>query len=151
MRGALARGCAETYLDAMLRDDVIMRQIRKLVAGLVRAARFRREQDLVQAGQTLDDVLEDELGLSPAIVRAVTANTLLDMLSPGGVVDEGRALALGFLLAERGRAAAAAGAVSEGSVWRAKAKALLEAAGTEDVEALLDDEESLERYARGLE
>ncbi len=135
----------------MLRDDLLIRQIRKLVQGLLQAARLRREKDAARAEHTLDDILAGELGLSSAMVRALTGETLLDLLSPGGELDRERALTLGLVLAERARASLAKGAPREADATRAKARTLLEAAEAADVQALLDDERALERYARELE
>ena len=128
----------------MLRDDVLMRQIRKLVEALLAAARHRREKDQPRAESTVDDVIESELGLSVALLEAVAPSTLLDLVSPGGALDVERALALGLLLAEK---AAATGAER----WREKARALLERAGADDVERLLDDEDARLALAHAMQ
>lgn len=126
----------------MLRDDMLMRQIRKMITAILRAVKLTRVKDLPAAEQTLDGILESELGLSPTMARALDANTLLAMLSPGGVLDRERAVALGLVLSQLAR-------VLEHSALRDKALALLEAADVEEAETLVDDEDTLERYLTG--
>lgn len=125
----------------MLRDDMLMRQIRKMMDAILRAVKLKRAKDLPAAEQTLDDMLQGALGLSPAMVRALDANTLLGMLSPAGELDRERATALGLVLAAQAR-------VVESREVRDKALAVLEAAGLDDAARLVDDEDALERYAQ---
>lgn len=131
----LASSRRETYLRGMLRDDVILRQIRQLVEALLRAAHLRREKDTPAAEETVDDIIEDASGLSLELLRAVTPATLLDLLSPAGVLPPSRALAIGLALAEKASLREA-----EREPWRSHARALLEAAGVPEVERALDDE-----------
>lgn len=124
----------------MLRDDLLMRQIRKMMDAILRAVKLTRAKDIPAAEQTLDDMLENALGLSPAMVRSLDAHTLLEMLSPAGEVDRERVTALGLVLAQQAR-------IGASRELRDKALALLEAAGVDEAEALVDDEDALERYA----
>lgn len=118
----------------MLRDDHVLRQIRQVVEALARAVLQRKDKDAAAAEQTVDDVIEDVLGLSLDVVRAVTPATLLQLLSPAGALDRTRALTIGLALAEK------ASFSDHGEAWRQRAAALLSAAEIDDVERLLAEE-----------
>jgi hypothetical protein len=57
------------------RDDILIRAIKALVEGLLRAAGLRKKQDLPAANQTLEEALKT-VGLSVHLLRSLDEATL---------------------------------------------------------------------------
>ncbi len=80
----------------MLRDDVILRQINRLVEGILQG-RAAKKQDPITWAVSLDEMIEDLFGLSPALARRLSPGSLRSLLTAQGPHAP---VALGVLLCQ---------------------------------------------------
>jgi len=95
----------------VLNDDILMRQIRKLVDGLLRYAALLKEGAYTVVLEETDDLLGKMLGLRTSLAERMTYETLQMALSSSSTPSLERTLLCGALLAVRADAHRAAGAV----------------------------------------
>jgi hypothetical protein len=85
----------------MLKDDMIIRQIRQFAEGLLRTAMKRKQQEFAEALLTVDELIEDLMSLKPDVVARLDGTSLVSLLSPAGELDGERAALLGRALLEK--------------------------------------------------
>jgi len=115
----------------MYQQDYILRQIEMMGVMLRRILSSIREGRTDEPLELVEEVLV-EMGAGPDLVDTLPVEGLLAMLSAGGELDTGRAALLGVTLMTRATVLEAAGSAEEGERNRAKARALLAAAGPLD-------------------
>lgn len=125
---------ARLLLVGLLDEDRLMRTIRQLVEGLLRARALRVSGQDEESLDALSDVLEKTLGLRSTLVYQMAPETLLSLLSPAGEADVEKLVATGRLLEERARVLTALGRDEEAARHGAQALLLLEEAESLDVE-----------------
>lgn len=117
----------------MLKDDLLIRQIRAFTAALLRI----KSQKQMEPADILDDLGElfDELfGLKAKIALGLDAAALVRLLSPAGVFDKDRGRALVALLRLQAQAAEDLGHQAAARRHRAQIEALC-CAGDFDADA----------------
>jgi len=115
----------------MYQQDYILRQIEMMGVMLRRILASIREGRTDEPLELIEEVLV-ELGSGPELVDSLPVEGLLAMLSAGGELDTGRAALLGVALMTRATALEACGEASDAAHNRAKAQALIDAAGPLD-------------------
>jgi hypothetical protein len=118
---------------AFMRDDVLMREIRRLVDAVLRLRRAKPEEKSLALGM-LDGDLQHIVGLPVALIDAMTDDTLLSTISPAGELDVRRALAIALFLEERAQAQTRVDGRDH-----ARARLLREAALASSDRAILDE------------
>jgi len=86
---------------SMMRDDVLLRELRRLVESIVRFGRAKKEQKSLALTQA-DGDLSRTVGLPVSLLDAMSDETLLSTISPAGRVDVHKALAIALFLEARG-------------------------------------------------
>jgi len=125
-----------------IEDDVLIRPLKLLLKGLLKALGFRQQKDFPAAEQHLDELLQQYVGLSRALVDMSSLETLRALLTAGGELDVAKSLALAHILAERAALSEALGRADHASAEREKALGLLLAVAEGPV-ALPDASEAL--------
>lgn len=123
----------------MLKDDLLIRQIRAFTAALLRI----KQQRQMEPADILDDLGElfDALfGLKAKIALGLDPAALVRLLSPAGTFDKDRGRALVSLLRLQADAAEATGALVAARRHRAQIEALLCAGDFAEDEGLSADE-----------
>lgn len=118
----------------LLDEDRLMRQIKKLVEGLLRVRALRTSSRDEEALDAIGELLEGVLQLKPTLVYQMTPTTLLSLLSPAGEADLDRLVAAGALLGERAKILDELGRDDEAERHAAQALLLLEEAQALDLE-----------------
>ncbi len=85
----------------MLRDDILMRQIRRMVDALLHVVSLQKKGEHTQVLDETDDLLHQQLGLKVQLAERMSLETLEMVLSIGGKIDLDRSLLCGALLANR--------------------------------------------------
>lgn len=80
----------------MLQNDLIMRQISRLVEGIARA-KTGKKQDPITFATTLGDLIEDLFGLTYELCRRLSASSLRGLMTDRGPYAP---VALGVLLCQ---------------------------------------------------
>jgi hypothetical protein len=88
---------------SLMRDDVLLREIRRLVDAILRLRRAKPEEKSFALGM-LDGDLFAIVGLPASLVDAMSDATLISTISPAGSLDVRKALAIALFLEERARA-----------------------------------------------
>jgi len=115
----------------MYQQDYILRQIEMMGVMLRRILSSIREGRTDEPLELVEEVLV-EMGAGPDLIDSLPVEGLLAMLSAGGELDTGRAALLGVALMTRATALDALGEADIADHNRAKARALLDAAGPLD-------------------
>lgn len=85
----------------MLRDDILIRQIRQMAAAIFRLAGLQEEKKDQEVLDESDDFLAKMLGLKTQLAEQMSPDTLRMALQMNGKFDLDRSLLCGALLATR--------------------------------------------------